>query len=198
MLQSSGLEDLRKKLLEDAERRASEIIEGAKREAESIVEEAERAWKEGAERERERIVKGAEAEANRILSEARVRSKLLTSEAKSRAFGELFSEVERLLREREGIDVKSSLDKLLSDSLAYIDKPAKIVVDPRDVDAVKEILRKRKIRGVEVVGSSDVIGGVIVESEDGRRVDNSYKTRLERAKRVLGPAISRQLWRNRS
>lgn len=192
----SNLDELRKKLLEEAFRKASEIIEEAKREAEFIIKRAENEWRERAENEKKKILEQAERDANRVLSEARVRARLILSEAKNKLFNEIFNNVVKKIESREGLETVSSLKNLLNESLIYINNPSKIIVDYRDVETIKKILNEKKLSNIEIIVSNDIIGGLVIEDADGRRIDNSYKTRLERSRKVLGSYITKYLWSN--
>lgn len=190
----SNIEDLKKKLREEAFIKASEMIEEAKHEAELIIKQAENEWRVKADNEKRRIIEQAERDANRIVSEARVKARLVIGEAKNKLFEELFSNVLERIRSREGLDVTNSLRNLLNESLVYIDKPSKIFVDPRDIEVIKRLLKEKNLNNVEIIPLNDIIGGLIIEDIDGKRIDNSYKTRLERAKKTLGSLITKYLW----
>lgn len=190
----SNIEDLKKKLREEAFIKASEMIEEAKHEAELIIKQAENEWRVKADNEKRRIIEQAERDANRIVSEARVKARLVIGEAKNKLFEELFGNVLERIRSREGLDVTNSLRNLLNESLVYIDKPSKIFVDPRDIEVIKRLLKEKNLNNVEIIPLNDIIGGLIIEDIDGKRIDNSYKTRLERAKKTLGSLITKYLW----
>ncbi len=194
----SSLDDLKKKLVEEAERKASEIIEEAKREADLIIKRAEEEWREKAENERKNIIEQAKREADRTISEARVKARLIIINAKNTLFNEIFNEVLKIVENRENFDKKTSLERLLNESLVYMSKPVRVIVDSKDREIVGELLRERNLNNIEVIESNDIIGGLILEDSDGRRVDNSYKTRLERARRILGPYITKYLWSTES
>ena len=189
-----SIDELKKKLREEAEIKAREIIEEARAEADKIIREAEEQWKNNYEEERRKYIVEAEMNANKILSEARIKAKLITSSAKAEVFDKIFREVEQIIVNRVNIDVRESMKRLLDEALTYIDKPMRVIVDPRDVDVIRELLRERNIDNVVIETSNDIIGGLILESIDGRKVDNSYKTRLSRARSVLGSLITRSLW----
>jgi len=189
-----SIDELKKKLREEAEIKAREIVEEARVEAEKIIREAEEQWRNNYEEERKKYIVEAEMNANKILSEARIKAKLITSSAKAEVFNKIFREVEQIIVNRVNIDVRESMKRLLDEALTYIDKPMRVIVDPRDVDVIRELLRERNIDNVVIETSNDIIGGLILESIDGRKVDNSYKTRLSRARSVLGSLITRSLW----
>ncbi len=193
-LSIANIEDLKKKLREEAREKAEKIISRAKEEAEKIIKEAEKKWKEKAERERARAINEAKNQAQIIISEAKRKARITISSVKNDVLEELFNNVENMIKNRKGFDIKASLKNLLEEALQYIDKPAKIIINPVDKEAVKEILTEKSLNDVEIIESDNIIGGLIIESKDGKRVDNSYNTRLERARSVLAPLINKELW----
>ncbi len=189
-----NIEELREKLLEDARKKAEKIIANARAEAEKIIRDAEEKWRKRAEKEREKIISSARLEAQKIVSEAHRQAKIIISNAKNKVIENVFSEAEKRLRERIGIDVKTSLKNLLEEALEYIEKPAKIIVNPKDRDVINEILSEKGLDNIQLIIDDKVIGGLILVSIDGKKVDNTYNTRLERARTVLLTEVSRILW----
>lgn len=188
------VEELRQKLLEDARKKSEEIIREAKREAERIIEEAERKWREKAEQEREKIIANARLEAQKIISEARRNYRITISKAKAEVINKILEEAKIRLTNRIGFDIEESLKKLLDEALYYIENPSKIIINPRDRDVIKKILKEKGLKNIEIVESNDILGGLIIESINGERVDNSYNTRLERAKSIVLTELNIILW----
>ncbi len=191
---SSSIEELKEKLIEEARARAREILRKAEEEARRIVEDAEKKWREMAEKEKTRIVEEAKTKAQTILSEAKRQARIVLSNAKNELLNQIFSEVENTIRERRGIDIESSLRNLLEEALIYIEKPSKVIAHPRDREIIERLLREKGLTNIEIVESNDISGGLILESLDGKRVDNSYDTRLERARTTLAPLVNKELW----
>ncbi len=191
---SSSLAELEKKLLEDARKKAEEIIRNAEERARRIIEEAEKEWKEKAERERKRAIEEAKMKASIILSEARRDARIKISMAKKEVFDSVVEKASKDLRERRGFDVKKSLLILLKESLEYIDKPSKIIINEKDSQALREVFEEFNIKDIYIMYSDKIIGGVIVESRIGELIDNSYDTRLKRAYTTYAPEIYRILW----
>ena len=189
-----SIEDLRKKLIEDARRKSEEIIRKAEEEARKIIEDAEREWSKRAKAKREEILKDARRRAQIILSDAKTQARLILSSAKHEVLQQLFNDVMERIRRRDNIDVKTSLTKLLEEALNYIEKPSKVIVNPSDKDVITEVLREKGLSDVIVEAREDIIGGVIVVDNAGRKVDNSYNTRFERAKTVFASTINKYLW----
>jgi len=190
---ASGLEDLKRKLREEAENKARMIVNEALSEAEKIVKNAEEEWIKKAESERSKILDQAREEADRILSEARIKAKIIVAEAKNNLLLSLLNTVERALADRNGIDVEKSLEMLFKEALNYVENPVRVTVDPRDVEIAREMLNRKGLVNVEIKTSDGILGGVIVESADGKRIDNSYKTRLENAKKIVARMLAEVL-----
>jgi len=190
---ASSLEDLKRKLREEAESKARMIVSEALSEAEKIVKEAEEEWVKKAESERSKILEQAREEADRILSEARIKAKIIVAEAKNNLLLNLLNAVEKALADRNGIDVEKSLKRLLEEALNYVENPVRVTVDPRDVEVARELLKRKGLVNVEIKTSDEILGGVIVESADGKRIDNSYKTRLENAKKIVARMLAEAL-----
>jgi V/A-type H+-transporting ATPase subunit E len=193
-LSTVNIEELREKLLEDAKKKAEKIIADAKAEAEKIIRNAEKEWREKAEKEREKIIRNARLEAQKIISEAHRQARIIISSAKHEIVKTVFSEAEKRLRERRGIDIKSSLKNLLEEALEYIEEPAEIIINSRDRDIINEILSEKRLKNVRIIINDRIIGGLVLVSRDGKKVDNTYDTRLKRAKTVLLTEITRILW----
>lgn len=191
---SNNLAELEKKLLEDARKKAEEIIRTAKERARKIVEEAEKEWKKKAEKERKRITEEARMKANTILSEARIKARIMISVAKKEVLDRVVEKALKDLSERRGFDIKKSLYNLLKESLEYIDEPAKIIINEKDSQALREVIEVLKIKDIYILYSNRITGGVIIESRIGELIDNSYDTRIKRAYITYAPEINKILW----
>ncbi len=187
------LAEAREKILEEAKKRAKMIVEEAEREAEIIVKKAEEEWRRRALEEENKILEEAKKEAALRISEAQRLSRLKISQEMSSIIEELFKQAENELNHLNPFEIEKSLENLLMESLKYVDKPRKIFVSGRDVETMRKILSKLGMESVEVA-PADIKGGLILESESGITVDNSYESRLMLAKRALIPIIRKSLW----
>jgi len=193
-LTTTNIDELRRKLRMEAEAKAENIVAKAEEEASKIIKEAMEKWEKRAEEERARIIREAEAKAQIIVSEARRRGRLILSEARYNVLNSVFEEAYDAIRNRKGFSVDESLNNLLDDALRYIDNPARIYINPIDRRVVENILKSRGLTNIEIVESNGIIGGLVLESIDGKRVDNTYNTRLERARLLLTPMVKKELW----
>ncbi len=178
------------KIIEDAKKRASEIIAEAHSKAAQITSNAEKEWLEKLESKRRELLEKARRESEIILSEARRRAKLVVASARSRVIEEAFKEAEKSLA---GIDRWKSIEALLKEALSYATKPVRIYVSPRDGWLVEEIARALGLSNVVVVESDDIDGGIIVEDENGVRIDSTYRTRMKRSMEVLVREVAKIL-----
>jgi V/A-type H+-transporting ATPase subunit E len=149
----SGIERLRKEIIEHAERKAREIVESAEKEAEKIIENAKK--------EAERIKRGCEEKARKE-GERVKREKIAVIKEEYR---KKLLEKEKELRERIlsivlnnfiNIDSKKRerLFKSILDSLK--DDVEKIVVAERDEKIVKKL-----VKNCEVEKSNEISAGFI-------------------------------------
>jgi len=187
------LTEARERILEEAKKKAELIIREAEKEAEVIVREAEEEWRRRALEEENRILEEAKREAALKISEARRLSRLKISQEMSLIIEELFKEAEKELDHLDPSEIEKSLENLLTESLKYVEKPRKIYVSEKDVESMRRILSKLGLGNVEVA-PVNIKGGLILESESGILVDNSYESRLKLARRALIPLIRKSLW----
>ncbi len=189
---TTTIEELRKKLLEQARSEAEKIINDAKCRAEKIIEEAEKDWLEKSRIEKEKVFAAAEAKARIIVSEAKRKARMKIVETKNDLLKEIFDSAWNIIKERRDINVDASLRNLLNEALNYIHDIQRIYVSDKDIEIMKQIISTNNIDAE--VTTKDIVGGLIAESRKGEIVDNSYETRFNRAKQLLIPEIARILW----
>jgi len=185
------VKDVIERLRSDAKKKAEEILREAERRAEEIIKEAEKRWREEAEKKRKEIIEKAKKEAQIIVSEAHRKARMLIASAKYEVIEEVFKRAKEELRKK--VDIRSSLNNLLRESLVHISKPSTIYVNKDDIGILREIINDLGLEDVEIRGL-DILGGLIIESIEGVKVDNSYDTRLKRAKETLVNKLAQILW----
>ncbi|MEM0506729.1 MAG: V-type ATP synthase subunit E [Thermosphaera sp.] len=185
--------EARNRLIEEARRRANSIIEEAEREAESIIRKAEEEWERNALELKNRILEEARQQASLRISEAQTVSRLRISQELSSIIEELFQQADKELENPPASVIEQSLENLLLESLKYVDKPRKIRVAKRDVEIMKDVARRHNLNDIEII-PEDIKGGLILESETGIIIDNTYESRLAVARRVLVPIIRKKIW----
>ncbi|MFP4632426.1 MAG: V-type ATP synthase subunit E family protein [Halobacteriota archaeon] len=173
-----GLDTVVDDITDEAEAEAERIVQEAESDAEETLSEAE----SDAEGARERAVERAEREAEEVVEQAvsgaRLDARKLESETKKELLDELRAEVEDRVAALE--DGREELtEALLSAAVDELGGSGVVHHAEGDDDLVAGLVDD--FDGYEVGGEVDVLGGVVVEAEDGDvRVDNSFDSVLER------------------
>ncbi len=195
-----GLEELKSKILEDAEKEAEEILREAEEEAEKILAKAE----EEAERIRREILERAEREAEvrarRIIAQARLEVKQKEAQVKERYIQMAVERAKEKIEEMRGS--KEYLEFLYENALTAvraIDADEVVVRAPEeDVTYLEELLpdiRTETEKDVELGDPIDATAGVVAESADGKEAfDNTVDARLERMRPRIVKEVSEILF----
>jgi V/A-type H+-transporting ATPase subunit E len=174
-----SLETVVADIKDEARERADEIVAEADAEAADIREEAEADAAEiRAERERE-----AEREIEQLreqqLSGAKLEAKQDRLEARRDVLEDVRADVEAAIADLE--EGREELTRaLLEDAAAEFDEADEVTVSGRadDRELLESILADYE--GLEYAGETDVLGGVVLESEASRvRVKNTFDSVLE-------------------
>jgi V/A-type H+-transporting ATPase subunit E len=155
-------------IADEAEQQRDDVLSEARKEAESIVEQAREEAKKEAEDLREQEVSSAKLEARKMVS--REERDLLA---------ELRADVRDELAELE--DGREDLTRsLLETGVEELgDEEGSVYAAEGDEELVEDLVDD--VDGFEYGGTTDVLGGVVVESADGEvRVDNSFDSVLGR------------------
>ena len=173
-----GLETVVDDIKEEARARADEILEEAEQDADAQLAEA----REEAEKTRQEAREEAEKEAEELreqeLSSAKLESRKMESRERRELLSELRADAAEELAELE--DGRSELtEKLLDAGIEELDVEEGVVYSAEgDEDLVRDLLEDRS--GFEFGGTTEALGGVIVEASDGDvRVNNSFDSVLE-------------------
>ncbi|MEM4717860.1 MAG: V-type ATP synthase subunit E family protein [Desulfurococcaceae archaeon] len=186
-------DEARAKILEEAKKKANEIIEEARKTAESIIKEAEERWRRKAEAERDKILFEANSQASAIIAEARKTSRFVIGEAKLNVIEHLYETIYDRIKKGD-YNVEASLRSLLRESLDYVEKPVKVIVRKDQVSILQKILVELGHGNVEIEGSDDILGGLVLISEEGTLVDNRLETRLKQSREKLLSIIAKTLF----
>ncbi len=189
MSTGTELETLRRSILEETRKKAEEILEEARRKAEAFIENAEKSWKKMYEDEHRKYIENARQEANTIIADAKRQAKLIVAKAKYDSITMVVDKVRELIAERQGFDLKKSLESLLDEALDNVPHGEKltIYINPIDKDVMEGILKEKGLK-YRIILDNNIDGGIIIETPDGIRIDNTYNTRLER---VLGSELNK-------
>lgn len=181
-----SLEELRKRILEEAQKEAEEILRKAKEEAERIVAEAREEYYRKLRNARRKALQELIEKKNAEYVSKLVEFNMELLKLKNKILNEILADVRKELMELPTSKRKESLRVLLGESLEsgiFTDNVIVKVV-PRDLDIVKEVIQKHfkdVVAAVELC-EPEKLGGVFVESLDREHaVDNTYATRLDKA-----------------
>ena len=153
-----GLDSVLQEITKEGRVKAEEIRQEAEREAERILKEAEREIEEMLERARQEAEREAERRKRQEISATNleVKRRLLTKKK------EVLDEVLERLREKiANLPDKERRELLKTILQKHGDKGVRVYCSEKDQKDVKRISK------LEVAGTIDCIGGVIIENEDG-------------------------------
>ncbi len=172
-----GLEKVVDDIKDEARARAEEIVEEAETEKEERLEEARKKAEKVKQEARENAEKEAEALREQEISSAKLESRKMKSREERDLLADLRRDVrEELAQLEEGREDMTR--PLLETSVEELDEDEGTVYCAEgDEELVQGLVDEYE--GLEFGGTTDVLGGVVVESSDGRiRVDNSFDSVL--------------------
>lgn len=205
MAEESKKDALAEEIMNDARRQAERKLNRARRSAERIVKSAESRTKAVEQKAVEEAEAQLEREAKMILADIPHQEQVRRLKVKDVVIGRLVAESLDLLRSRA--DILPALVRLSSEAVANMDGDSFVLeVSERDaaglggplaektIDEVKKA-RNRSIT-VRVVASAERNdGGVVVKSADSAQmVDNSFGTRMRRARQGLRGRIAQLIF----
>ncbi len=181
-----SLEELRKRILEEAQREAEEILRKAREEAERIIAEAKEEYYRRLRNARRKALHEFTEKKNAEYVSKLVEFNIELLKLKNRILNEILAEVRRELTELPVSKRKESLKTLLKESIESGVFTGNVIVKvvPKDSDVIKEVVQEHFKDVVTAVELCDPrrLGGVLVESLDREHaIDNTYTTRLEKA-----------------
>ncbi|MCX2819164.1 V-type ATP synthase subunit E [Haladaptatus sp. F3-133] len=173
-----GLETVVDDIKQEARARADEIVAEAEEEKEETLSDAREEAEEIVEQARQDAEKEAENLREQEVSSAKLEARKMVSREERDQLAELRADVRDELAEldegREDMTrtlLESGIEELGDDEGA-------VYTAEGDEEMVQDLLGG--FDGFEHAGSTDIIGGVVVESADGKvRVDNSFDSVLE-------------------
>jgi V/A-type H+-transporting ATPase subunit E len=158
-----------KEIREEGEAEADELIEAAEADAEETIAEAERAAERAIEQEREQT-----------LSSAKLEAKQMRLEARRDVLADVRERVETALAEMDGAEREELTRALLDAASEEFEDASTVEVYGReaDQDLLGEIVADYD--DYEVAGTTECLGGVVVEAEESRlRVNNTFDSIVE-------------------
>ncbi len=181
-----SLEELRKRVLEEAQREAEEILRKAREEAERIIAEAKEEYYKKLRNTRRRALQELIEKKNAEYVSKLVEFNIELLKLKNRILNEILEEVRKELAELPIPKRRESLKVLLKESIdsGIFTDSVIVKVVPKDSDVIKEVIQehfKDVVTAVELCDPGK-LGGVLVESLNREHaIDNTYTTRLEKA-----------------
>jgi V/A-type H+-transporting ATPase subunit E len=154
---------------EEGEAEADELIEAAEADAEETIAEAECAAERAIEQEREQT-----------LSSAKLEAKQMRLEARRDVLADVRERVETALAEMDGAEREELTRALLDAASEEFEDASTVEVYGReaDQDLLGEIVADYD--DYEVAGTTECLGGVVVEAEESRlRVNNTFDSIVE-------------------
>ncbi len=182
------LKDVEEHLLTKTRRQGEARVAEAKAKAEQELKKAEEMWKKKMEQAMAKIEKRLEEERREKISWAHLEERRMLSEARDdilkQAMDMLLEELQAFTKSRKYSHVLKILTERALKEL------------PDGIIHVKEGDKKhfRRVKN-KVVEDADIIGGVIVESKDGRvMVDHSFDMYLEKYKDMVRKELYKELF----
>lgn len=173
-----GLETVVDDIKDEARTRAEEIKAEAEQEADETLEEAREEADEIRHEEREAAEKRAEELREQEVSSAKLDARKMQSRERRDLLAELRADVRDELAELE--EGREEMTRtLLEGAIEELGEDTGVVYAAEsDEDLVNDIIGEYD--GFEYGGTTDVLGGVVVEASDGDvRVNNSFDSVLE-------------------
>lgn len=194
-------------ILADARRQAKRKLETAKQSADQILSKG----RSNADETKKNILDEAhrklEHDRGLILADIPHQRQIQTLQIKEQIIAGLFDQALSKLKSRQGYDLGAALVELSAQAVAELGGDSFLLeVAPQDAKAFSErLLRDVPARVQQATGrkatfqvaESDKLpdGGVIIRSADGRMmVDNSFATRIRRARQALRTDIAKLLF----
>jgi V/A-type H+/Na+-transporting ATPase subunit E len=184
----------------------SALVRQAEVERERIAAETRKAIEEtlkGAEAEAVRLLESAERELEREMASEkdRILGRLRMEEGKRRlllkreVLRKVFERARERISKRYGSEeYPRVLKRLIGEALSALGENGDLVVSSKDLELCSPLVAQMGST-CTIRGEGEEPGTVIALSSDGaRKVDNSLSTRLERARVVLEPEVSRLLF----
>lgn len=196
MNQSEAIQNVLSSVSKEAKDEIVGILAGAFREAEELLSASEKETKKEVERILTASHRMAETRSRRIVGEAEIAARNKSLQLVEETVNSILQVAIERMKDDAGSHSEEVLEKLLRESLAFVEADAVRVYgtskDRRTLSRIvskvsKEIRRKLTIDETPLNSS----GGIRVSSMDGSiSYDNTFESRLERAKPILRRKLS--------
>lgn len=175
-----ALSDILDAIRAESEQTATGVLTAAEAEASRLLERA----REEASREKRRLTASkdeqARLERSRIISRAHLEAAQKRRAAREQVYLLALDGVaQRIEALRSSPEYREVLTTLFDEAIAVLPSPIAVRADPVDVEVVRAILAARDL-DLEIEIEVTPLGGVLIVAE-GRTVDNTLRSRLDRA-----------------
>lgn len=197
-----SLELLKKAVLEKVLKEAEMKISRAEEEAKRIIEEAGKVKRNRVEEERKRIIEELNYDAK--IAEAKLNARLIIHNVKHRIIKEIEKSIINFLINLDTEARLQSLFRLLDEALQHIFQSygnvnqIVIKISKHDINLANQLKEyARNKYGIEVINieSTEILGGLIVESADGIiSVDNTYNSRISIILKNMLPSLAKEIF----
>lgn len=174
-----GLETVVEDIKQEAREQAEEIRREAEQEREKILEEAREQAEEIREQAEQETTSEIESRREQALSSAKLEARKMKSRERKDVLEELRGDVEDTLRDLS--DGRRELtEALFRAAVEELGADGGVVYSAEgDEGVVRELAEAES--GYTYGGNEDMLGGVVVEAEDGDvRIDNTFESLLDR------------------
>lgn len=183
-----SFEDLKRKLLEEAELEAKRLVSSAEKEASLSLSSAEDKLKILSAESLKKAKELSDLHFKDSVSSARLKAKRLISEAKDFAIENALRDVWFNLCElRKSREYDAVLKKLISDGLALIGDDAVVFVNKNDLKIAKKYAKNVSESNVNMVGGAIISKGSVL-------VDNSFEALFSSKKESLKTLVYTELF----
>jgi vacuolar-type H+-ATPase subunit E/Vma4 len=195
-----SIEMLSQAVMREAQSEAEEVLSRAKEDARKIMEDAQ----DQADAERKAILERASQDEERtrrqVVAAAQIKARTMQLKKREELLDKVFGDARQQLSSlQQWSDYDRIALNLLREALANLQTDSVLIQADKETlqyltDEVLEKISKELNVKLQVKGSLDQGTGVIVETEDGRRLfDNTLETRLNRMQDALRAPVYRLL-----
>lgn len=196
-----GLEEIKLKILNDAQDTASEILDKANLKAHQIMEEAEDRAKSAAENILKLAGKNAEKEKRRILTLARLKSKNLVLTEKQKLIEDVFEGALNRLNNLSDGEYRSFVEKFILKTVSsgeeeIIISPAseKSITDDLISEINSELIKNGKVGKLKLSSERREIGKGFILKSTNAEIDCTFKAIIEESKNEMEPEVVKVLF----
>ena len=192
-----GLEKIKQKIMADAKTNVKKIMDETKKEADKINEANKSNAEAYKKKAQEKLKSDVKLFINKTMAQARLKSRRVYLEKREKLMESLIEDVLTKF-ERKSKDYEEYIEKILANNLSYLMGDVSIFCNKKDHSLVKSLVDNIK-RGDESkisnikIKEADIIGGLILEDSEGKRINESIDSKFERVKQKIRKEIIKLL-----